>query len=779
MRRNDRFKPHPLTAALLAIAAMGVPSMASAELLISEYVEGSGNNKALEFYNTGETAIALDGYRVDFYFNGSTSSGRSISLAGEVAPGGVHVLAHESGDPALQAKANQRGSGSWYNGDDAIVLRGPSGDILDSFGQLGVDPGSAWGSGQTQTADRTLTRKVSVQIGDRNPDDAFDPATEWQGYPVNTFAYLGQYGEGEPGGTDAGRRAIAEVQGAGDVSPLVNQAVIVEGIVVADFQAEGELGGFFIQAPDNETDDDPRTSEGLYVYGAGNGVEVQVGDRVQVRGMVTEYSGLTELTSPQVSVLARKQPLPSVAQISLPLASADALERYEGMQVRFAQTLTVSEVYDLGRYGEVVLSSGGRLWIPTNKVSPGEPAQRLQAQNDLNRIVLDDGRSGQNPDPIRYPTPELDAYRTLRVGYEVSEVQGVLHYLAGSYRVQPTQAPRFIAANPRPEAPKPIEGRLRVASFNVLNYFNGDGRGAGFPTSRGADTREEFNRQRDKIIAAIIGADAHIIGLMEIENDGYAENSAIADLVAGLNAASPNGDRYAYIDPKRDRLGTDAIAVGLIYRQNRVSPHKAAAVLDGSVDPRFDDTRNRPALAQTFRERRTGERLTVAVNHLKSKGSSCDDRGDKDMGDGQGNCNLTRVRAAQALVDWLGRDPTRSYDPDRLIIGDLNAYAKEDPINVIRAAGYTDLLATFGGGDAYSYVFAGQSGYLDHGLASASLGSQVKGATDWHINADEPRVLDYNLEFKTPRQQSMLYSTEPYRASDHDPLVIGVDLSRR
>ena len=354
----------------------------------------------------------------------------------------------------------------------------------------------------------------------------------------------------------------------------------------------------------------------------------------------------------------------------------------------------------------------------------------------------------------------------------------MLHYQAGSYRVQPTQQPQFIAKNPRPAQPQAVDGRLRIASFNVLNYFNGDGRGAGFPTSRGADSLAEFNRQRDKIIAAILGADAHIIGLMEIENDGYDENSAIADLVAGLNAASPDGDRYAYIDPRRNRLGTDEIAVGLIYRKDMVSPHKNAAVLDGSVDPRFNDTRNRPALAQTFRERRTGERLTVAVNHLKSKGSSCDDLGDKDMGDGQGNCNLTRVRAAQALVDWLGRDPTQSYDPDRLIIGDLNAYAKEDPINVIRAAGYTDLLARFVGPDAYSYVFSGQSGYLDHGLASASLTPQVKGATEWHINADEPRVLDYNLEFKTPRQQSLLYSAEPYRASDHDPLVIGVSLGR-
>lgn len=779
MRRNARFKPHPLTVALLAIASFGAYSMASADLLISEYVEGSGNNKALEFYNTSDTAVSLDGYRVDFYFNGSTASGRSIALAGNVAPSGVHVLAHESGDPVLQAKANQRGGGSWYNGNDAIVLRSPSGEILDSIGQVGFNPGTAWGSGLTQTADRTLVRKASVTIGDRDPTDAFDPSAEWLGYAINTFTYLGQHGKDEPANTDGGRRSIAEVQGRGGVSPLVNQSVTVEGIVTADFRGEGGLGGFFIQAPDSETDGDPMTSEGLFIYGTANGVELKPGDRVRIKGTVNEYNGQTQLTGPDVSVLARAQPLPSVAQLTLPLASNDYLQRYEGMQVRLSQTLTVSEVYNLGRYGEVVLSSGGRLWTPTNKVSPGEAAQQLQAQNDLNRIILDDGLNKQNPDPIRYPSPELDAYRTLRVGYEVNEVRGVLHYMAGNYRVQPTQQPQFVAKNPRPATPESIEGRLRVASFNVLNYFNGDGRGAGFPTSRGASSMEEFQRQRAKIISAIIGADAHIIGLMEIENDGYGDTSAIADLVNGLNAASPDRDRYAFIDPRRNRLGTDEIAVGLIYRKDIVTPHKNAAVLDGSVDPRFNDTRNRPVLAQTFRERRSGERLTVAVNHFKSKGSSCDDLGDRDMNDGQGNCNLTRVRAAQALVDWLDRDPTQSYDPDRLIIGDLNAYAKEDPINVIRASGYTDLLAQFGRGEAYSYVFSGQSGYLDHGLASASLAAQVRGATEWHINADEPRVLDYPLAFKTPRQQSLLYSTEPYRASDHDPLIIGIDLSRK
>ncbi|PAU51093.1 ExeM/NucH family extracellular endonuclease [Pseudomonas indica] len=769
--------PLRLSTLLVGLGGAVVLPAAQAALLISEYIEGSGNNKALEFYNSGDSTLDLSGYRVEFYFNGATSVGRSLPLSGSLAAGDVHVLAHSQADPAVLAVADQLSDGSWYNGDDAIVLRDAAGQVLDSFGQLGVDPGSAWGSGDTQTQDRTLLRKTSVSAGDLEPADAFDPAAEWDGYPQDTFSQLGRYGAGTPGNGDAGFKRIHEIQGSGSASPLANQVVTVDALVVGDFQGADELKGFFIQEEDSDADGDPLTSEGLFVYDGGTGVDVRVGDRVRVRGQVREFNGLTELTGAlQVSIVARDVPPPSAATIHLPLASADALERYEGMRVRLDQRLTVSEVYNLGRYGEVLLSSGGRLWTPTNVVLPGAPARALQAQNDLNRILLDDGRSGQNPDPIRYPSPELSAYDSLRVGDEVSGVDGVLDYTAGSYRVQPVRQPEFIAANPRSAQPERLDGRLRIASFNVLNYFNGDGQGGGFPTSRGASNAEEFQRQRDKTIAAILGAQAHIVGLMEIENDGYGERSAIADLVIGLNAASPRGQRYAFIEPGRERLGSDEIAVGLIYREDRVRPHKAAAVLDSTVDPRFDDGKNRPALAQTFRERHSGERLTVVVNHLKSKGSSCDDVGDPDTGDGQGNCNLTRVRAAQALVDWLASDPTRSKDPDVLIVGDLNSYAKEDPITLIRSAGYTDLIARFAKGKGYSYVFSGQSGYLDHALASPSLARQVRGAAEWHINADEPRVLDYNLEFKSARQQALLYSAEPYRTSDHDPVVVGVDL---
>ncbi|HDZ3382455.1 TPA: SpnA family nuclease [Pseudomonas aeruginosa] len=771
---------HPLrNAALLGgLALLGLPVANAAELIISEYVEGSGNNKALEFYNSGSQVLDLSAYRVEFYFNGASAAGRSIDLSGSLAPGKTFVLANGVADPALLALASQRVEGSWFNGNDAVLLRRRGGEILDSLGQVGVNPGTTWGSGDVQTLDRSLVRKAGIRDGDSDPSDAFDPAAQWLGYPRDTFANLGQHGAGEPGGgEEAGLRPIHEVQGAGAESPLVNQRVAIEGVVVGDFQNASELKGFYVQQEDATVDGDPATSEGIFVYDGGNGSDVKLGDRVRVTGQVREFNGLTELVGPlQVSVLASGVALPTPAGISLPLASADALERYEGMRVQLRQTLTVNEVYNLGRYGEVLLSSGGRQMTPTNVVAPGEQAKAMQARNDLDRILLDDGRSGQNPDPIRYPAPELSAYNSLRVGDRTSAIDGVLDYSAGSYRIQPLQTPTFEAANPRPAQPA-VEGRLRVASFNVLNYFNGDGKGGGFPSSRGANTAEEFQRQKAKIVAAILASKADIVGLMEIENDGYGEFSAIADLVNGLNASLPQGQRYAFVNPNRAKLGSDEIAVGLIYRGDKVRTYRSAAVLDSSVNPEFDDTRNRPTLAQTFQEINGGERLTIAVNHLKSKGSACD--GDPDTGDGQGNCNLTRARAAQALVDWLAGDPTGAKEPDRLIIGDLNSYAKEDPVNVIRSAGYTDLVARqAGAGKGYSYVFSGQSGYLDHALANASLARQVRGAVEWHINADEPRVLDYNVEFKTPRQQDSLYNAEPYRASDHDPVVIGIDLRR-
>jgi predicted extracellular nuclease len=259
-----------------------------------------------------------------------------------------------------------------------------------------------------------------------------------------------------------------------------------------------------------------------------------------------------------------------------------------------------------------------------------------------------------------------------------------------------------------------------------------------------------------------------VLGLVEIENSA---SEAVADIVKALNDALGDGT-YAFVDT--GTIGKDAIKTALLYKPGKVEAVGKYALLDSSVDKRFLDTKNRPVLAQTFEEKATRSRFTVALNHWKSKGTDCNDVGDKDLNDGQGNCNKTRTDAARALVDWLKKDPTQSEDPDFLIIGDLNAYAKEDPIAVLEAGGYKSMVAAMLGEDAYSFQFQSVSGYLDYALASPSLAPQVASVHEWHINADEPPAVDYNLEL---RPDDLFRSDEPYRMSDHDPLLITLRLT--
>ena len=571
---------------------------------------------------------------------------------------------------------------------------------------------------------------------------------------------------------------ISAVQGSGTTSPMVNSIVEIEGVVVGAFPGTTGFQGLHVQEHDADQDGNPTTSEGLFVFEPNGGATYAVGDTVRVRGRVVEFTSsgqtLTELSNLNNLDVCSSGDTVTPAEVTLPFASPTFAERYESMLVEIDQELTVTETFSLGRFGEVVLSSGGRLLNPTNVVEPGSAAIALQAANNLRRIVLDDGDSRQNLDPTLYPTGGLSASNTLRVGYTTSNNTFVLEQRFGVYRLQPTaDLPEFVASNPRTATPPSVGGGLQVASFNVLNYFDTLDLGPDIcgpdedQECRGADSETELERQRAKIVAALAGLDADVVGLIELENDS---GEAVDDLLAALNAATAAGT-YAAIDT--GTIGTDAIKVALIYTPAAVTPVGAYAILDSSVDERFDDELNRPALAQSF-EDAEGARFTVVVNHLKSKGSACD--GDPDAGDGQGNCNVTRTEAARALVDWLASDPTGSGDRDVLVIGDLNAYAKEDPIDVFVEAGYTNLIEAFSGAGAYSYVFEGQSGYLDHALASPTLTAQVAGAADWHINADEPPVLDYNVEFKSLNHVETLYAPTPYRSSDHDPVLVGLDL---
>jgi predicted extracellular nuclease len=585
------------------------------------------------------------------------------------------------------------------------------------------------------------------------------------------------------GGTPAPLVRIHEVQGDGSSSPLDGSTVAIEGVVVGDFQdsvgANGDLNGFFVQEEDADADGNPLTSEGIFVFDGSSApaVDVSIGDVVRVEGEVSEFFGMTQISSTTgVAIQSSGNPLPTAANLALPVASVGDFEPSEGMRVTFPQPLVIVEYFNFDRFGEIVLGSERRL-TPTAEFEPGPDAIQAESEYQLDRITLDDGRTSQNPDPAIHPNGAVfDLSNLFRGGDRVQNVTGVLNFSFGIYRVQPTVGANYSNDNPRPLAPDAVGGTATVASFNVLNYFTTLDEGGNLcgPLMnlgcRGADDAEELARQRAKIMDALVGINADIVGLIEIENDNG--DSAASDLVAGLNVAMGAGT-YDYI--ATGAIGTDAIRVGLIYKPGSVSPLGDHAILDNSVDGRFLDDKNRPVLAQSFMDNAAGDVVTVAVNHLKSKGSPCDDVSDPNTGDGSGNCNLTRAAAAEALVDWLATDPTDSGADNFLVIGDLNSYDKEDPIDALVAGGYVDLVHSFLGEDAYSFVFDGRIGYLDHALASATLNDRVTGTTVWLINADESDLINYDTSFKRPNQDA-IYAPDAYRSSDHDPVIVGLDL---
>ncbi|HEX9550414.1 MAG TPA: ExeM/NucH family extracellular endonuclease, partial [Candidatus Limnocylindrales bacterium] len=488
--------------------------------------------------------------------------------------------------------------------------------------------------------------------------------------------------------------AIHDIQGSGMAASITGN-VVTEGVVVGDNEGPITSGiqGIYIQGRDSDADADPATSEGIFVFTGDADNGLAPGDVVRVRGFARERFNQTTINGANsngaavpgyniVTCETGASVAPTDVLLPFVTSAANSLERYEGMLVRFPQDLVIAEYFNYDRFGELVLAlpldGEDRPFTGTAIDEPGDPANARTLANSLRRITLDDGLGTQNPAVTRHPNGDpFSLTNRFRGGDTVSNAIGVLGFDFSLYRIQPTGPADYEATNPRPDEPEEVGGNVTVAALNTLNYFLTLDYPSGNPLDnacgasqtlecRGADADQptEFTRQRDKLLAAISGLGADVIGLNELENTPGVDPAA--DIVAGLNAA-PGSDTYASIDT--GVIGTDAIRVGLIYRPDAVTPVGAFQVLDSTVDPRFDDTRSRPALAQTFEENATGERFTVIVNHLKSKGSSCADIGDPDIGDGQANCNLTRLSAAQALVDWAASDPTGSGDPDFLIIG--------------------------------------------------------------------------------------------------------------
>ncbi|WP_348686193.1 ExeM/NucH family extracellular endonuclease [Aeromonas bestiarum] len=829
---------HSLVALAVGLALSG---QAQAQLLISEYLEGSSNNKAVELSNPGATPVDLSQYRLALYANGkplTDTPTNSLALQGTLAPGASLVLANPSANAEILAKANQTSGNLVFNGDDALVLYRGS-EIVDSFGQVGVDPGTAWVSGSVSTLDMTLRRKATVTTGRTDATGPFDPALEYVAAAKDDASGLGCSGDGPCDGTLPPAFVcpvdqlipVPAIQGPGSSSPLVpagkfesEQAYATRGIVTQ--VVNGLYKGFFIQDP--QGDGDPASSDGLFVYSTQANGAIVPGAEVCVSGKVKEYFNQTQLNADQLVVT---QPmvalLPAVDLV--PVAGEtlnQLLERHEGMRVRLVPesslvvTRNFSFDYD-GKRNNLVLAYGAPLIKSTQKFAAmSEEASQWALRNQQNQLVVE--TDAKTPDGVLpwYPAFNAeDGY--LRIGDKLNGLEGALGY---SYNLF-----RLVASNridsgdidhsgwDRVETPELAEaGDLRVASFNVLNFFTTVVGGDANPTgsNRGALTVAEFEKQRTKIVSAITRLNADVVGLMEIENNGYGDNSAIANLVAALNAAQPDeADHYRWIaSPDGQPIGTDAITVGLIYRPASVTPQGAASLivlpvqqaeaLDASGKPVAIKQGMRESLVQQFSSPKGDAPLTLVVNHLKSKGSACfedyPDYATADPLDGQGHCNALRVSAAKVLGESL-----KALGGDLLLIGDMNAYGMEDPIRVLtsydpaaqprqimsasfttlagqpyeesgsalgKGYGFVNLNTRFHGTDTYSYSYEGELGNLDHALASPSLAAKVIGIEDWHINSAESNFFEYGSKYTG----QLAKSDGPFSASDHDPVLVAI-----
>ncbi|MDQ2820614.1 MAG: ExeM/NucH family extracellular endonuclease [Pseudomonadota bacterium] len=573
----------------------------------------------------------------------------------------------------------------------------------------------------------------------------------------------------------AGVLTIPQIQSANAKSPYAGTVQTTTGVITGKV-----AGGFFIQ--DQNGDGDPTTSDGLYIFTSnftGN-----IGDKVTVTGMITEYTpaaatrSVTEMTAVTGLTVIGTGIAIAPTNIQLP---ADDLARYEGMLVRFTAPLTVNGTNYLGSRGELILSNGRRE-VPTNRFRAGTAeAIALQQANDKNWVLLDDGIF-VTPTTVPY----LGDDGTVRAGDTVSDLTGVLDFgsMGGGgawFKLQPTVTPVISRTNVRTEAPVIAAGNVKVASANVLNFFTtftngGDawGRtgqgctiGNSAPTTgncRGADNLAEFVRQRDKIVNELKAMDADAVGLMEIQNNG---DIAATYLVEQLNIAI-GSNAYAVV-PKPPATGTDAIRVAMIYKPAKLTL-VGGALSDGDV------INNRPPIAATFKAA-NGGKFSLVVNHLKSKGSCpSSGAGNTDTGDGQGCWNVTRLSQAQRLMTYfIPQVVATSGDPDVIIVGDMNAYGHEDPIAYYTSNGMVNQLERFirPRTQPYSYVFDGESGYLDHALTTTALSSQVVDAAEWHNNADEPTAIDYNIGDTT----TDYYTNNAFRASDHDPVVVSLNLA--
>ena len=530
---------------------------------------------------------------------------------------------------------------------------------------------------------------------------------------------------------------VHEVQGTGFRSPLEGSEATVRGVVshILDDQ------GLFIQEERPTTF--AQVSHGIFVASASLAGSVPVGDLLTVTGQIQELGEsedtLTALGAIKEFANCGTGAEPPEFDARLPL-TAQEREALEGMHVLLEQPLTVTAVRNISD-GEIRVSALGLLRAPTEVALPGEAAAEHQRKNSNWSLKV-------HSSELR----KLEPYTQIQAGALVHMLPGVMGHDGYELVLLANEAIHHVPL-PVPKVEEPAQGVIRVASFNLYEYFNGDGQGGGFPGERGAETLQQFERQAASIAAAIKVIKPDVLGVMELENDGFGPDSAIEHL--RQLATQTLRAEFVVATPETERVGPDVINVGLIYRSDRLDASGPAVLLEGNS---FGDL-NRVPLAQTLIDKASGEKFVMVVNHLKSKGYCPDSADNGDQGDGQACWNASRTEGARATVEWAMNLAREAGTDKVLLVGDFNAYRLEDPVRAIEESQLTELVAHHNQGiPQYSYIYRGAAGTLDYAFASEALTSASTGAYIWNINAAYPWA-------DRP--------SEPFlRSSDHDPVIV-------
>ncbi|EGR0058661.1 TPA: ExeM/NucH family extracellular endonuclease [Vibrio vulnificus] len=874
------------------------------DIIITEYVEGSASNKAVEISNIGTSNYTFDG-TLSLYYSSyknviKNSKGQNVLEGITLAPGKSIVVVNGDSSTELRQYVERLGgkdalvvAGTYdqvqhsamnFNGDDAVWL-GVGSDasgVKDIFGNYGHSGDKIW-------ADQTMRRKSGSK-----PSTTYQEA-EWEKLSINAFGGLGHPTDvnDEPlppppanlPCTDAegtvSHKTIGEVQGEAYSSPLIESGYtskdeyLVTGVVSA--VATSLVKGFYLY--DDNADGNVKTSDGVFVKTSGAVSKDMIGQQICVRAKVNEDYGMTTLL-PTGNIWEVKNSTPvAVTPVKLERIDSDdetfrsTLERLEAMPVVLVEDMDAAEGnqdmrvsrtfsfdYSAKRNNMVIAYKRPNPQPNQDHVAGSDAAKAQTAQNKDYRIVVESDEKPADGKIPYYPEFASDPHNNyIRINDSVVGMTGVLHYSYNEFRLIPTAnvtKANFVHNTPRTSSPVIKESygddgfTIKVATQNVLNYFNSPygGHDNQFGDNRGAESQQEFERQQAKIVEAIYGLDADIVGLMEVENNGFGDFSAIRELLEAINAKyykenykdrfarESIHNRYVFVGFDKngdqvldqfDTIGSDAITTGIIYRPSKVSViagkvipmpwQDAPMIVDADGKPVVDGkgelaesgkNYQRNTVAATFRVLNTGKQLTVSVNHLKSKGSTCWDDyvGTKAVDDdAQGSCENFRV----ASTYHLGQEMAK-IGGDQIVLGDMNSYAHEDPMLVLtsnptkkalKAADYIKvgnkwqfngeqgpvITQTFGfinavdyktpaGETSWSYSYNDEVGSLDHLLITESLKSRLVDAVDWHINAPESTLFDYSNKYKggDSNEANPFYKADAFRSSDHDSALVTI-----